>query len=133
MSIILEHKGQRPKIHPSAYVAPNATICGDVTLGEGCRVLFGATLVAEGNPVVLGKNCLIEENALIKATSRHSVAIGDSVVIGVGVHLAGCTIEDNSFFGSGRACSKVHTSAAVRWCGSRRSSISLRALHPAAT
>ena len=47
----VEHRGKRPQIHESAYVAPNAVICGDVTLGPSSRVLFGAVLAAEGGPV----------------------------------------------------------------------------------
>jgi len=45
----IEHQGQQPRIHETAYVAPTATVCGHVTIGEDCRVLFGAVIVAEGN------------------------------------------------------------------------------------
>jgi gamma-carbonic anhydrase len=40
--VLLEHRGDRPKVHETAYVAPNATLCGDVTVGENARVMFGA-------------------------------------------------------------------------------------------
>jgi len=46
--VILEHRGIRPTIDPSASVAPTAVVCGDVHLGPGARVLFGAVLTAEG-------------------------------------------------------------------------------------
>src|SRR5206468_2169459 len=52
--MILEHGGKRPRIHASAYVAPNATICGEVTVGAESRVLFGAVLTAESGPVAIG-------------------------------------------------------------------------------
>ncbi|TMC24636.1 MAG: hypothetical protein E6J36_07050 [Chloroflexi bacterium] len=42
--MLLEHRGKTPHIHPSAYIAPTATICGDVSIGENSRVLFGAIL-----------------------------------------------------------------------------------------
>jgi carbonic anhydrase/acetyltransferase-like protein (isoleucine patch superfamily) len=45
--VILEHRGARPTIDPSAYVAPTAVVCGDVTVGAGARVRFGAVLSAE--------------------------------------------------------------------------------------
>ena len=44
----IEHRERGPRVHESAYVAPNAIICGDVTIGENSRVLFGAVLAAEG-------------------------------------------------------------------------------------
>jgi hypothetical protein len=49
--MLLEHNGERPKVHSTAYVAPNATLCGDVTVGKDSRVMFGAVLTAEGRPV----------------------------------------------------------------------------------
>jgi len=52
--MLIEHRGIQPRIHESAYIAPTAVICGDVTIGENSRVLFGAVIVAEGGPVVIG-------------------------------------------------------------------------------
>ncbi len=46
--MIVEHLGKTPDIHPTAYIAPNAAVCGDVTVGENSRILFGASIVAEG-------------------------------------------------------------------------------------
>ena len=57
--MLLEHRGKTPRIHPSAYIAPTATICGDVSIGENSRVLFGVVLVAEGGSVEIGANCII--------------------------------------------------------------------------
>ena len=75
--MLLEHRGRRPRIHDSAYVAPNAVVCGDVTVGENCRILFGAVLTAEGGPILLGSHCIIMENAVLRGTQRHPVRIGD--------------------------------------------------------
>lgn len=69
--MFLEHRGERPKIYDSAYVAPNATLCGDVTVGENVRVMFGAVLTAEGGPVDIGANCVVMENAVVRGTKRH--------------------------------------------------------------
>jgi len=49
--MLLTHLGRRPRVHPTAYVAPTATLCGDVVVGSESRVLFGAVLVAEGGPI----------------------------------------------------------------------------------
>jgi carbonic anhydrase/acetyltransferase-like protein (isoleucine patch superfamily) len=99
--MLLEHLGKRPQIHESAYVAPTATICGDVTIGEDCRILFGAVIVAEGGPVEIGRQCIVMENAVIRGTARHPTRIGDHVLIGPNAHLTGCTVEDSVFIATG--------------------------------
>jgi carbonic anhydrase/acetyltransferase-like protein (isoleucine patch superfamily) len=99
--MLLEHRGQRPRIHPSAYIAPTATVCGDVTIGPECRVLFGAVLTAEGGPITVGGHCIIMENAVIRSSAAHPVALGDHVLVGPRAYLTGCTVGDNVFLASG--------------------------------
>lgn len=99
--MLLTHQGASPRIHPSAYVAPNATISGDVTIGPESRVLFGAVLTAEGGPISIGSRCVIMEQAVIRATRRFPVSIGDHVLVGPHAHLSGCTVHDNSFIATG--------------------------------
>lgn len=101
--MLLEHRGKYPRIHASAYVAPTAVICGDVTIGEHSRILFGAVLVAEGGPVEIGASCIIMEQAVIRGTPRHPTRLGDHVLVGPHAHLTGCTIEDNVFLATGTA------------------------------
>ena len=93
--MLLEHRGKRPHIHESAYIAPTAVICGDVTIGENSRVLFGAVIVAEGGPVEIGAHCIIMEQAVVRGAPRHPTRLGDHVVVGPHTHLTGCTVEDN--------------------------------------
>ena len=58
-------------ISPLAWVAPDCTIRGNVLIGPGSRVMHGARLVAEGGGrIVLGRNCIVLENAVIRATAR---------------------------------------------------------------
>jgi len=99
--MLLEHQGKRPRIHESAYVAPTATICGDVAIGPETRVLFGAVLTAEGGPVVVGSRCIVMEQAVIRGTKRHPVRIGDHVLVGPHAYLTGCEVEDCVFLASG--------------------------------
>lgn len=99
--MILEHSGVAPKIDPSAYIAPNATICGNVTIGKNTRILFGAQIIAESSPIVIGANCIILENAVIRGTKDFPVKIGDHCLVGPNAHLAGCTIESNVFLATG--------------------------------
>lgn len=99
--MILEHRGVAPRIHPSAYVAPNAVVCGDVTIGENCRVLFGAVLTADGGPIALGSHGIVMENAVLRGSSRHPLSIGDHVLVGPRAYLTGCTVEDDVFLATG--------------------------------
>ncbi len=108
--MILEHRGKGPRIHESAYVAPNATLCGEVEIGPGSSVLFGAVLTAEGGPVRLGADCIIMENAVLRASGHHPLTLGHNVLVGPQAYLTGCTVEDNVFLAAG---SRVFNGAAV--------------------
>jgi len=99
--MILEHGGKRPIVHDSAYVAPTAVICGDVSIGEDSRVMFGAVVSAEGGPVKIGSGCIIMENAVIRGTGRHPAEVGDHVLVGPRAYLTGCTVEDDVFLATG--------------------------------
>jgi carbonic anhydrase/acetyltransferase-like protein (isoleucine patch superfamily) len=99
--MIIEHLGKRPDIDPFAYVAPNATICGDVEIGPGARILFGTSIIAERRHIQIGSNCIILENAVIRSTPKHSTHIGSHTLIGPNAHVVGCRIEDNVFIATG--------------------------------
>ncbi len=99
--MMIEHLGKAPRIHPTAYVAPNAVLCGDVRVGKGARVLFGATLTAEGGPVTIGEETIVMEGALIRGSRRHPASVGRNVLVGPRAYLTGCTIEDEAFLATG--------------------------------
>jgi carbonic anhydrase/acetyltransferase-like protein (isoleucine patch superfamily) len=99
--MLLEHQGRRPRIHPTAYIAPTATVCGDVTVGAESRVLFGAVLVAEGGPVTIGRHCIVMEQAVVRGTARHPASLGDHVLVGPHAHLTGCLVEECVFVATG--------------------------------
>ena len=99
--MLLDHLGKRPRLGRDVYVAPNATICGDVEIGDGTSVLFGAVLTADGGALRIGTNCVVMENAVVRATAHHPVAIGDNVLIGPQGYATGCTVEDNVFLAAG--------------------------------
>ena len=101
--MLLEHRGQRPTVHESAYVAPSAVLCGAVVLGEGSRVLHGAVLTAENGEVRLGENSVVMENALVRGRADHPALIGDAVLIGPHAHVNGATVEDEVFIATGAA------------------------------
>lgn len=99
--MLIESGGKKPQIHDSAYVAPNATVSGDVTIGENTSVLFGAVLTADGGPVTIGSGCVIMENAVIRGTPKHPAKIGNAVLVGPHAHLSGCEVEDGAFLATG--------------------------------
>ena len=99
--MIIKHQGKTPQIDNTAYVAPNAVICGDVTIGKNTRVMFGAQVIAENSPVNIGNNCIVLENAVIRGTYDHPVVIGDNCLVGPNAHIAGCRIDDNVFIATG--------------------------------
>ncbi|MDE2482780.1 MAG: hypothetical protein KGN02_11365 [bacterium] len=103
--MILSSGTKKPKIHASAYVAPSATISGDVSIGAGCAVLHGAVITAEGAPVTIGSDCVVMENAVIKASGgsalQFPVAIGDRCIVGPHAYVVGATLGKGAFVGSG--------------------------------
>lgn len=101
--MLIEHLGKSPQIDETAYIAPTATICGDVKIGANSRIMYGATVIAEGGAIEIGENCVVLENAVLRSTAKHSLKIGDNVLIGPNAHVVGCTIEDNVFVATGAA------------------------------
>ncbi|WP_405063383.1 gamma carbonic anhydrase family protein [Kribbella sp. NBC_01505] len=101
--MLLEHRGRRPVVPESAYVAPSAVLCGAVVLGEGSRVLHGAVLTAEDGEVRLGTNSVVMENALVRGRASHPALLGDAVLVGPHAHVNGATVEDEVFIATGAA------------------------------
>lgn len=100
---LFEHQGKAPRIDPSAYVAPTATLVGDVEVGPGAAVLFGAVLSAEGGPIRVGSDCIVMENAVLRGLARHPLVLGNHVLVGPLAHLTGCSVEEEVFIATG-AC-----------------------------
>jgi carbonic anhydrase/acetyltransferase-like protein (isoleucine patch superfamily)/enamine deaminase RidA (YjgF/YER057c/UK114 family) len=99
--MLIEHEGRRPKVNPSAYVAPTAVLSGDVRVGPGCQVLFGAVLTDDGGPVELGESTIVMENAVLRGTRRDPVRIGAHCLVGPGSYLVGASVDDDCFLATG--------------------------------
>lgn len=97
----MEHEGHSPQVHPTARVAPNATLCGDVVIGPNCSVGFGAVLVAESGPIRVGANCVIMDTAVLRGVRGAPLTLGDNVLVGPRAYLTGCTVEDEAFLATG--------------------------------
>jgi len=101
--VLIEHRGRVPRVHPSAYVAPTAVLCGDVHVGPDARILFGAVLTAEDGEVHVGARCVIMENALVRGRAAHPAIIGDDVLVGPHAHLNGARVGIGCFLATGVA------------------------------
>lgn len=99
--MLIEHAGKRPTIDATCRIAPTAVLCGDVTVGPGTSIGFGAVLTAESGAIDVGRECVIMENAVIRGTGKHPVSIGDHVLVGPAAYLSGCTIRDCVFLATG--------------------------------
>ena len=99
--MILKHLNKSPVIHHSAYIAPTATICGDVQIGKDTCILFGASIIAEGGSIEIGENCIILEHAVVRSSDHHQTRIGNNTLLGPHTHVVGCTLEDNVFIATG--------------------------------
>jgi carbonic anhydrase/acetyltransferase-like protein (isoleucine patch superfamily) len=102
MPVILPVKGVMPQIPESCFVAPNATIVGDVMMGEECSVWFNAVVRGDVNSIRMGNKVNIQDGACIHCTyEKTKVVLGNNVSIGHNAIVHGCTVEDNVLIGMG--------------------------------
>lgn len=101
--MIVEYEGKRPEIDPTAYVAPTAVVRGDVRIGAGTAVLFGAVLTSEGGRVEIGAGCVVMEGAVLRGTPRNRLRLGDAVLVGPHAHVTAARVGDGCFLATGAA------------------------------
>lgn len=94
--------GKSPLIPEDCYVAENATIIGDVTLGSNCSIWFNAVVRGDVNFIKIGDKVNIQDGAIIHCTyQKHPTSIGNNVSIGHNAIVHGCIIHDNVLIGMG--------------------------------
>ena len=101
--MLIEHRGHAPQVHPSAYVAPTAVLCGAVYVGPDARIPFGAVLTAEDGEVRVGARSVVMENALVRGRAGHPSILGQDVLVGPHAHLNGVRVGDGCFLATGAA------------------------------
>ncbi|SOC39331.1 gamma carbonic anhydrase family protein [Salinicoccus kekensis] len=97
--MILDYKGIEPQIDESAFVAPNATVIGDVVIGEYASVWFGSVLRGDIAPIRIGRHSNIQDLSVLHESPDMPLTIGDHVTVGHKVTLHSCTIADNALIG----------------------------------
>lgn len=102
MPVILPVNGISPNIPDDCFVAPNATIVGDVTMGSGCSIWFNAVVRGDVNKIRMGNKVNIQDGACIHCTyQKTETVIGNNVSVGHNAIVHGCTVEDNVLIGMG--------------------------------
>ncbi|MFH0895079.1 MAG: gamma carbonic anhydrase family protein [Bacteroidota bacterium] len=102
MALIKSVKGVKPVFGKDCFLAENATITGDVVMGDNCSIWFNAVIRGDVNPIRIGNNVNIQDCAVIHCTyQRAATTIGENVSIAHNAVVHGCTIGDNVLVGMG--------------------------------
>lgn len=102
MALILPVRDKEPRFGKNCFLAPNATVAGEVEMGDECSVWFTAVIRGDVNSIKIGNRTNIQDGAVIHCTyERAATTIGNSVSIGHRAIVHGCTIEDNVLIGMG--------------------------------
>lgn len=96
--MIISLQGQVPDVK-AAFVAPNATISGNVSVGEGSSIWFNAVLRAEGAAITVGRDVSVQDHVMVHVDVDTPVSIGNGVTIGHNAVVHGCTVEDDVLIG----------------------------------
>lgn len=91
----------RPRVHATAYVAPSATVVGDVRLGEEASVWYGCVLRGDIAPITVGRETNIQDLTVVHVDEDRPAIIGSRVAIGHRAVVHGCEVEDDSLIGMG--------------------------------
>lgn len=98
--IILPWNGKTPQIAADAFIAPNATLIGDLVIGAQASVWFNVVIRADVNYIRVGERTNIQDGTIVHvATNNGPTLIGNDVLIGHAAIIHGCTLEDGSFVG----------------------------------
>ena len=102
MATILSLQGKDPQFGENCFIAPNATIAGDVTMGSDCSIWFNAVLRGDVHYIKMGNKVNVQDGAVVHCTYlKHPTTLGNNVSIGHNALVHGCTIHDNVLIGMG--------------------------------
>lgn len=99
MPLVIPHHGVTPTIPRSVYLAPTATVIGDVVLGEDASLWFNTVLRGDVNFIRIGARTNIQDNCVIHVGDWQPTLVGDEVTIGHGAKFESCTIENGCVIG----------------------------------
>lgn len=99
--MIAPYGGKKPRIGKDVFIAPTACVIGDVEIGEGTSIWYGAVIRGDRAKIRIGKNTNIQDNVTMHADPESPLVIGDYVTVGHNAVVHGCTIGDDCLIGMG--------------------------------
>jgi carbonic anhydrase/acetyltransferase-like protein (isoleucine patch superfamily) len=93
--------GKRPNVHPDAYIAPTAVLIGDVEVGAGASVWFGAVLRGDEAKISIGAGANVQDNAVLHCAENLPTVIEKDASVGHSAQLEGCVVEQGAVVGMG--------------------------------
>ncbi|RZQ61628.1 gamma carbonic anhydrase family protein [Amycolatopsis suaedae] len=94
-------EGARPQVHPDAWIAPTATLIGDVTVEAGASVWYGAVLRADFGRIIVREGANIQDNAVLHVNAGRVCEVGRNVTVGHMCLVHDCTVEEQALIGNG--------------------------------
>lgn len=101
MATIIPFSGSSPALDDTAWAAPNATLIGDITIGERSSVFYGAVLRGDLDSITIGSGSNLQDNVTVHCDIGVPTVVGNGVSVGHGAILHGCTVEDDCLIGMG--------------------------------
>jgi carbonic anhydrase/acetyltransferase-like protein (isoleucine patch superfamily) len=98
---IFEYEGMRPRIHPDAWIAPTATLIGDVRIGAGASIWYGAVLRGDVGPIIIGEGTNVQDNSVLHVVTGRSLEIGASSTVAHGCVVHGLSVGSRTLIGNG--------------------------------
>ncbi len=101
MALLIAFNGRRPRVHPTVFLAPNATLIGNVEVGRDSSIWFGAVLRADHpeHGIRVGERTSIQDNCVLHVSARGATVVEDEVTVGHGAVFESCTIRRGSLIG----------------------------------
>lgn len=99
--MLLSYEMHKPNLAQEVFIAPNATVLGNVEIGDESCVLYSAVVRGDNNSIRIGARSNVQDGAVLHIDAKHSLSIGDDVSIGHGAIIHGCTIANRVLVGMG--------------------------------
>ena len=98
--MIIEYRGKRPKVAPTAFVAPTAVLIGDVEIGEEASVWFGTVIRGDNGPIRIGARANVQDNSVVHVSEHCETVIEEDATVGHCAILEDCRIGKGALIGS---------------------------------
>lgn len=112
MAMLIELDGKAPTVGAGVYLAPTAVLVGDVRVGDGANIWFGAVLRGDYSHIAIGEGSSVQDNCVLHCADELPTVVGANVVVGHGAILEGCVVEDGALIGMGSiVCQRARVGA----------------------